>query len=407
MEIDECGSAAYGEEQAPCRGNGKRDPRHGVLTGSGSVFVKLGITAKRVEHGKNDDGKQRDENAREGDAHRGDRSLHCFEIPALCEIAEQRQKIARAVGAEEDPREADENERPESLPQDKEEGILLDTERLVECQTRLSRDHTDDLINTVQTAPDNEGPACTVPEAADEEYEEKVEIMSCLGATVTAERYVEIIAEPGGKTDVPSRPEFLDGSCSVGAVEVLHEANAHDSRATDGDIRVAGEVAIDLYGEENGSDDNAETGGFRGVVIDRIDEFRDQIGNDDLFKEADRHLLQADEGVIRFELVMSLELGEKIVGTLDRARNELGEEGNEERVPAEMSFRLDLASVNVNNVGERLEGIEGDTDGEDQLERDEIRFSAEEIPDGNGGIRKEIEVFEEEQNAERRNERHG
>ena len=407
LKIDECGSAAYGEEQTPCRGNGKRDPRYGVLTGSGSVFVKLGIAAKRIEHRKNDDGKHRDENAGEGNSHRGDRALHGFDVPALCKIAEKRHEIARAVGAEEDPREADKNERPESLPQNEEERIFLDMELFMERQTRLSRDHADDLINTVQTAPDDEGPACAVPETADEEYEEEVEIVSCLGATVAAERYVEIIAEPCGKADVPSCPEFLDGSCSVGAVKVLHEANAHDSRATDGDIRITGEVAIDLYGEENGSDDDTKTGGFRRIVINGVDEFRDQIGNDDLFEETDRHFLQADEGVIRFELMICLKLGKQIVGTLDRSRNELREEGNEERVPTEVLFRLDLAAINVDNVGKRLEGIEGDTDGEDELKRDEIRFSAEEIPDGNGGIRKEVEILEEKQNAERRDERHG
>ena len=90
-----------------------------------------------------------------------------------------------------------------------------------------------------------------------------------------------------------------------------------------------------------------------------------------------------------------LELRKQIVGSLDRSRNELREEGNEKRIPTEMAFRFDIAAINVNNVRKRLERIERDTDGKNQLECDKIGFSAEKIPDGNGGICKKIEIFEE------------
>ena len=206
---------------------------------------------------------------------------------------------------------------------------------------------------------------------------------------------------------MPSCPEFLDASRLIRSVEVLHKTNAHDSRATDGDIRITGEVAIDLNGEKNGSDDNAKARCRFGAVIDRIDKFSDQIGNDDLFEKADRHFLQADESVIGFQFMRCFELRKQVIGALDRSRDELREEGNEKRIPAKMTFCLDFSAVNVNNVRKGLERVERNTDGENQLQRNEIRISSKKIPNGNCGIRKEVKIFKEKQNAERRDERHG
>ena len=102
-----------------------------------------------------------------------------------------------------------------------------------------------------------------------------------------------------------------------------------------------------------------------------------------------------------------LELREQVIGAFNRACNELRKEGNEKCVPTEVAFRFDIAAVNVNNVRKRLERIKRDTYGKNQLQSDEIRFAAEEIPDGNGGIGKEIEILEEKQYAERSNQRYG
>jgi len=407
LEINESGSAANGKEQAPSRRNGKRDPHDRILTGSRSFFIKRRIAANGIEHGKNDDGKYRNDNGCQSNAHRRNRFGHGFEIPSSEKIFKKYAKVGSTVCAEEDPREANENERPESLPERKEKRIFLDMERFMQSLTRFFRHHTDDLINTVQATPDDKRPACAVPQTADKEYDEQIEIMSCFGATVAAERNIEIIAEPGGKADMPSRPEFLNASCAVRTVKVLHKADTHHSRAADGNIRITREVAIDLNGEQNGSDDDTEPRCRFGTVIDCIDKFRKQIGNDDLFEKADCHFLQTDERVVGFQFMRFLELREQIVGTFDRTRNELRKEGNEKRIPTEMAFRFDIAAVNVNNVRKRLERIEGNADGKNQFERNEICFSAEKIPKGNGRIRKEVEIFEEKQNAERRDERDG
>ena len=55
------------------------------------------------------------------------------------------------------------------------------------------------------------------------------------------------------------------------------------------------------------------------------------------------------------------ELRNKIAWALNRSCNKLWEEGNEECVEEEIAFRLNVTAVNVDNVGECLEGIEGYT----------------------------------------------
>ena len=96
---------------------------------------------------------------------------------------------------------------------------------------------------------------------------------------------------------MPSCPKFLDASCLIRAVKVLHEADTHYTRTADSDIGITRKVTIDLYGEKNGCDDDAETRRTFGTVINGIDKFRNQIGNDDLFEETDCHLLHTGKGI--------------------------------------------------------------------------------------------------------------
>jgi hypothetical protein len=57
---------------------------------------------------------------------------------------------------------------------------------------------------------------------------------------------------------VPAPPEVLDVGGEVGALEVDHQIEAHHAGSANGDVGVAGEVAVDLDREEQGGDDQVE-----------------------------------------------------------------------------------------------------------------------------------------------------
>ena len=49
----------------------------------------------------------------------------------------------------------------------------------------------------------------------------------------------------------------------VGLSEILHQLDADDLRGADGDVRVAGEIAVDLNGEAEGRHDERSGRGTR------------------------------------------------------------------------------------------------------------------------------------------------
>src|SRR6185312_16748255 len=70
---------------------------------------------------------------------------------------------------------------------------------------QLAREHH---AQGVEDAPDRECPGRAVPDARDQERDEQIAIGEERAAAASAERDVNVIAEPGGEADVPARPEF-------------------------------------------------------------------------------------------------------------------------------------------------------------------------------------------------------
>src|SRR5690606_29610567 len=114
------------------------------------------------------------------------------------------------------------------------------------------------------------GPVGTVPDAAEEKGDEQVVVPAPFHRAVSAERDVDIIAEPCAEADMPAPPEFRDALAEVRAAEVAHEIHAHHTCRTDRDVAVAAEIAIDLYGEEQGCQNVGRTIMRTHVVVHMI-----------------------------------------------------------------------------------------------------------------------------------------
>ena len=80
---------------------------------------------------------------------------------------------------------------------------------------------------------------------------------------------LNVCCEPGGEGDVPSSPEFRDVAGEVGRFEVGHELDAKEFGGADGDVAVAGEIAVDLEGKVDGSKHEGGTS-VLGVVRENV-----------------------------------------------------------------------------------------------------------------------------------------
>src|SRR5947209_20301283 len=88
-----------------------------------------------------------------------------------------------------------------------------------------------------------------MPETADHHREHEVAVSLTFTAAVSAKGYVQVVAQPRRKADVPSLPELGRINGEIGEIEVQHELESHDLGDAAGDVGVSREVTIDLEGE--------------------------------------------------------------------------------------------------------------------------------------------------------------
>ena len=106
--------------------------------------------------------------------------------------------------------------------------VAVEAQEFYDLVAQWFCDRTEDLEQTVQSAPDDEAPFCSVPQAADKENDQYVKVFSDCSFSAAAEGDIQIIAEPGAERDVPSVPEFGNAHGHVGRVEVFHQADAEN-----------------------------------------------------------------------------------------------------------------------------------------------------------------------------------
>src|SRR5262245_5712199 len=99
-------------------------------------------------------------------------------------------------------------------------------------------------------------------------------------APISAQTDVEIIAQPRGKADVPPPPERAQVRRSVRNVEIEHDVEPQQFRATARDVRITGEVAVNLKRERDRRKHYDGTTGS-GIPIDHFDEQGEVVGQHD------------------------------------------------------------------------------------------------------------------------------
>ncbi len=222
-------------------------------------------------------------------------------------LPENRERHRRAVGTEEDPRETDEVERDEGRYQTAQQvgNVPVTAVPGVRLFDPLS---IDQKVEAVQEPPDYEGPVSTVPESADHEHNERVQGRAPRAKPVTTQRNIEVGAEPGGERDMPAAPEILDVRGKVRIGEVPGHVQCEQPGASDSDIRVATEVAINLEGEPVGRPQQLPSGRVGHVAIGPGHVEPQSVRDHHLLKEPPQHLPQPVDGVVPVKVPLLFEL---------------------------------------------------------------------------------------------------
>ncbi len=175
------------------------------------------------------------------------------------------------------------------------------------------------------------------------------------------------------------------------------QVEAEQLRRRDRHVGIAREIAIDLDGIEHGR------GHDRGaVIIGRMAEHGIDIGRQivrdaGLLDEAEEELDQRGADRDGIEPPQAVELRQEIISAHDRPGDQLREEAHEGRIVEQVAPRMHMPAIDVQRVAQALEGIEADTDRQDQPQRHRIGLDACGMQQGHEGIGEEIEVFEGEQ----------
>src|SRR5205085_11626658 len=100
----------------------------------------------------------------------------------------------------------------------------------------------------------------------------------------------------------------------------------------------------------------------------RVDERGHRVGDRDLLEEAEEYEQQALAKVLPRDVAFSDELRKEVRRACDRSRDELGKIENVEQVDREVAHGSEMASIDVDHVGELVKGVERDADGKHDLE---------------------------------------
>ena len=104
-----------------------------------------------------------------------------------------------------------------------------------------------------------------MPDTAQDEYDHHVDVPTALRPTVSAKRYIKIIAEPRSKRNMPTPPEVPDGISEIWASEIGNQLITKDSCRTYSNVGVSREIAVYLEGIQIKSD---QYGQSYGILLD-------------------------------------------------------------------------------------------------------------------------------------------
>lgn len=210
----------------------------------------------------------------------------------------------------------------------------------------------------------------------------------------TAQREVDVIAEPLAQRDMPAVPEVRDRLCHVGIIEVFLKLKAEHLAQADCHIGVATEIEENLQRVGQRADPQQRHGFFPVYVKSRLCHKGDIVGEQHFFAEAgDEPLHTLGEFFWRDLAVIDLFSDRAIPH--DGTRDQLREERYVQRQREGVALHAGRTAVDIYYVGQRLERKKRDADRQrnaGQLQVDVQRLTHH--------MPKEVQIFKYKQNAQ-------
>ena len=180
-------------------------------------------------------------------------------------------------------------------------------------------------------APGNKRPVRAMPETGEEEDGKSVADDDKFLVTVwildigryfrtrAAERYIDVIAEPSGQRYMPASPKLRYVTGEIRIVEVTHQFDSKEFSRADGNIRIAGEIAVDLERKENGCKQQSRAG--LGVVCcpDLVHVRRAVVGYHYFLEQAPEDLAHSIGRLVVREFAVLQKLRQEVGRTLNRS----------------------------------------------------------------------------------------
>ena len=243
----------------------------------------------------------------------------------------------------------------------------------------------DDVKDALGRSPGHKGPACAVPDAAQQEDEDEVRIHAGPSLPVSAERDVYILPKKAAQGDVPPSPEIDDVNRLIRGIEVHRNLHAEQPRQAAGHVAVAAEIEIKLNGVKENEQQAVHRGQGRDIGISPVHRKAEGIRHKDLFHHTQSKQINTGGEFFQIQLLFSnlRKLGQHLRLAHDGSGDQLGEKGNEERIVQEGTV-LHLSPVGIHHEADLLEGEKADS----QREQNALQHK--------GGAKSRVHVFHKE-----------
>ena len=236
-------------------------------------------------------------------------------------------------------------------------GDYLDTPRRPEPGHEADEQgHAGHRQRGIEASRQDEGYKC------DEHYPE---IGAEAGATVAAERDVQVVLQPLAERYVPAFPEIGRVGRLVGRVEVFGKIEAHEHGHAYGDVGVARKIGIHLQRIAEKRHEVLETREEQRVLEHAVYEVHSNvIAQDNLFGQPVQHPEHGQAKLPPRQTERAVELGDELACADYRPGHQLRKEAHVETEVKDIVHRPHLPPVNIHGVADDLESIERNAHGQ-------------------------------------------
>ena len=207
-------------------------------------------------------------------------------------------------------------------------------------------------------------------------------------SAVAAERDVEVVAQPGRQADVPVAPELLRRAHEVREAEVLDQLDAHQLRGAARDVRVAGEVAVDLERERVDAEQHVDAGVRRRRIEDRCWPGRPGCRRRTPSGKAPGDQPRAVAHLLARDRPRRVDLRQQADARRIGPATRCGKYATNTAKSSRSRVGGNLAPVDVDDVAHRHERVERDADRQQHAQRHEVELPAERAEERRAGCRR-------------------